>query len=196
MLSTFIRPRTESLVDQKTLFEGLMRDSYRQAYTLAYRLTGNASEAEDLVQESYVRAYRFFHRYDRSLPFTSWLYRIMTNVHIDGVRRKNKIRTTSLDHGGQDGDAHWEIADESACPERPLIERSLEEPIQMALRSMTPDFRTAVLLADIEGLAYEEIADTLGISIGTVRSRIHRGRKQLRDYLDRSFPGLYQEVGG
>lgn len=172
-----------------------MQSSYRQAYGLAYRLTGNAAEAEDLVQETYVRAYRFIHRYDQALPFTSWLYRIMTNVHIDTMRRKGRVRTTSLDHGGIDGTTAWEIPDYEANPERPMLERSMDEPMQFALRAMTPDFRTAVLLADVEGMAYEEIAELMQISIGTVRSRIHRGRKQIREYLDRAYPGFYREVG-
>ncbi len=171
-----------------------MRTSYRQAFSLAHRLTGSSSEAEDLVQETYVRAYRFFGRYDRSLPFTSWLYRIMTNVHIDQVRRKNRIRTTSLDHGGADGTSGWDVPDHEATPDRELLHNSLTEPLQLALKSMTPDFRSAVLLADVEGMAYEEIADTMKISIGTVRSRIHRGRKQLRQYLERAGFAYDREV--
>jgi RNA polymerase sigma-70 factor (ECF subfamily) len=82
--------------EQRARFESLMRCTHRQAYSLAFRLTGNASEAEDLCQETFLRAFRFFHKYDASLPFTSWLYRIMTNAHIDSVRRKGRGRGTSL----------------------------------------------------------------------------------------------------
>lgn len=194
VLSTLAKVFDRSQEDRKDLFESLMRDTHRQAFSLAVRLTGNAHEAEDLVQETYVRAYRFFHRYDRSMPFTGWLFRIMTNLHIDSVRRKGRIKTTSLDHGGGDGTASWDIADEDASPERPLMRTEVDAPMQEALGRMTPAFRAAVLLADVEGMAYEEIADTMGISLGTVRSRIHRGRKQLRDYLVTKYPERYQEA--
>src|SRR5205823_233718 len=156
-------------------FESLMRCTHRQAYSLAYRLTGNASEAEDLVQETFLRAYRFFHKYDQSLPFTSWLYRIMTNAHIDQVRRKGRLRVTSLEQGGADGATTWELPDAESTPDRQMLQQSMNEPVQNALGAMTAEFRTAVLLADVEGMAYEEIAEIMKTSVGTVRSRIHRG---------------------
>lgn len=172
-----------------------MRGSHRQAFALAYRLTGNSADAEDLVQETFVRAFRFFHRYDDSLPFASWLYRIMTNIHIDGVRRKGRLRLTSLDHAGTDQGSQWELPDETSAPDREMMEGTMDEPIQRALRSMTPDFRTAVILSDVEGMAYEEIAEIMNVSIGTVRSRIHRGRKQLKRQLAGLYPDYNEEEG-
>ncbi|MCE9559604.1 MAG: sigma-70 family RNA polymerase sigma factor [Armatimonadetes bacterium] len=183
LITSFFKADTRTEAENKHLFEGLMRDSYRQALNLGYRLTGNMTEAEDLVQESYVRAFRFFHRYDRGLSFSSWLYRIITNVHIDQLRRKSRIKTTSLDHSGTEGNTAWDIADEQASPEQSMMQSQLEEPLQLALRAMTPEFRIAVMLADVEGMAYEEIAEIMKISVGTVRSRIHRGRKQLKERL-------------
>jgi RNA polymerase sigma-70 factor (ECF subfamily) len=170
-----------------------MESSYRQAHTLAYRLTGNSADAEDLVQETFIRAYRFFHRYNDALPFTSWLYRIMTNLHIDQVRKKSRIKVTSIDHAGADKTSQWDIADLTSTPERNMMDSSLNEPVQTALKSMSPDFRAAVVLADVEGMAYEEIAETMQVSIGTVRSRIHRGRKQLRKHLQAACPHLVRE---
>jgi RNA polymerase sigma-70 factor, ECF subfamily len=181
LTSLFKSQATEA--QRKQEFEHLMKASHRQALNLAYRLTNNLAEAEDLVQESFVRAYRFFHRYDRSLSFNSWLYRIITNVHIDSLRRKSRVRTTSLDHSGVDGNIAWEIPDEQAIPDRDMMNAELNDKLQLALKAMTPEFRSAVLLADVEGMAYEEIAEAMNISVGTVRSRIHRGRKQLRDRL-------------
>lgn len=169
-----------------------MKKSQRQAFALAYRLTGNTAEAEDLVQEAYVRAYRFFHRYDPTMPFTSWLFRIVTNAHIDMVRRRGRFRTTSIDQGGDDGKRTLEIEDCSAMPETILTEQSVNEHLQEGLESMNHDFRTAIILADVEGMAYEEIADVMKTSIGTVRSRIHRGRKHLRTHLLKQAPGLYE----
>lgn len=193
MLSVLFRsgPLTKEQLQEQ--FEGHMKATQRQAYSLAFRLTGNAAESEDLVQETYIRAFRFFHRYDESLPFSSWLYRIMTNVHIDSVRRKSRLKTTSLDQSGADANAAWEFPDESASPERLLLEESLDEPLRLALKAVSYDFRAAVVLADVEGMAYEEIADTMKISVGTVRSRIHRGRKQLKRYLEQNFPNLTPE---
>ncbi len=192
MLFVGVKNKTAAVDDRLDLFESLMKDSYKPAYGLAYRLTGNAAEAEDLVQETYVRAYRFFHRFDESLPFTSWLYRIMTNAHIDSVRRRGRLRTTSLDTSGNDGATTWDIADQDGSPDRLMLQNSLDEPVQKALLSMTPEFRTAVLLADIEGLAYEEVAEIMKTSVGTVRSRIHRGRKQIRTHLLKHAPQTYR----
>ncbi|MCC7102930.1 MAG: sigma-70 family RNA polymerase sigma factor [Fimbriimonadaceae bacterium] len=175
-------------------FESYMRASHRQVYGLALRLTGQSSDAEDLVQEAYIRAYRFFFRYDPGLPFTSWMYRILTNIHIDHNRRKSRIRASSLDNAGLDGETVWEVADESAGPDKLVLEGELDDALQLGLLSMCSEFRLAVVLADVEGMAYEEIAEIMQTSIGTVRSRIHRGRKQLRRYLDREYPGRFCEV--
>ncbi len=192
MFFSAVKERTASIGDRSVLFENLIKDSHKQAYGLAYRLTGNVAEAEDLVQESFVRAYRFFHRYDETLPFTSWLYRIMTNAHIDMVRRRGRIRTTSLEASGTDGSTTWDLPDHEASPDREMLMNALDEPVQKALTSMTAEFRTAVLLADVEGLAYEEVAEIMRTSVGTVRSRIHRGRKQIRTYLLKHAPQTYR----
>ncbi len=195
LLTVLFRPSPLTKEQQRELFESHMKASYRQSCALAYRLTGNAHEAEDLVQETYVRAFRFFHRYDENLPFTSWIYRIMTNVHIDMVRRQTRLRTTSLDQGNSTDSSGWELPDHSAAPDKDLMSGSFEEPVRLALRALSPDFRTAVVLADVEGMAYEEIAETMQISVGTVRSRIHRGRKQIRRYLEQNYPQLTPEGG-
>lgn len=176
-------------------FERYMRDSHRQVYGLAMRLTGQSSDAEDLVQEAYIRAFRFFFRYDPTLPFTSWMYRILTNIHIDHNRRKGRIKASSLDHAGSDGETAWEVADETSSPDRLIMDGELDDALQLGLMAMCPEFRMAVVLADVEGMAYEEIADVMQTSIGTVRSRIHRGRKQMRRYLEREFPERFKEVG-
>jgi len=178
----------------KDLFEGLLERSYKQAFNLALRLTANHAEAEDLVQETYVRAYRFFHRYDQSLPFTNWLYRIMSNAHIDAMRRKGRLKTMSLEQPSGTSTAAIELPDNSATADRPMMDEAMGEHMQSALMTMTPEFRTAVLLADVEGMAYEEIAEVMKTSVGTVRSRIHRGRKQLRVSLIKRCPEIYRSV--
>jgi RNA polymerase sigma-70 factor (ECF subfamily) len=189
--------KTADKTDEQTRadFEQRMRDSYRQVYSLALRLSGNTQEAEDIVQEAYVRAFRFFHRFDTSLSFTSWMFRILSNVHIDSARKRSKFKTCSLDRPNNLSDSAWDIADASGSPDKMIEENQLEDTVQLGLMSMSAEFRTAVLLADVEGLAYEEIAEIMKTSIGTVRSRIHRGRIQLRQYLEQAAPERYC-VGG
>jgi RNA polymerase sigma-70 factor (ECF subfamily) len=192
MFLTAVKDRATPTADRSALFEHLIRNTHKQAYSLAYRLTGNNAEAEDLVQEAFVRAYRFFHRYDEALPFSSWLYRIMTNAHIDMVRRRGRLKTTSLEGAGAEGSGTWDVADTQARADEKMLHNALDEPVQRGLASMTAEFRMAVLLADVEGLAYEEVADIMGTSVGTVRSRIHRGRKQLRTFLLKHAPETYR----
>ena len=178
-------------------FDSLVRRCHRQAYNIAYRLAGNHADAEDLTQEAFLRAYRFFDRYNRQMPFENWLYRIISNAFIDSVRRRPKARLQSLDqpyiHNGVETQIHLELPDEAANPESMMMEREIDEPLQRALTTLPHDFRQAVVLADVEGLSYEEIAETMGCSLGTVRSRLHRGRKALRSALG---PGFTRESIG
>lgn len=193
MLGAIVRPRREATQRDDALFDRLFRDTQRQAYGLAYRMTGNASEAEDLLQESFLRAYRFFDRYDRDYPFTSWLYRIMTNAYIDSLRKKNRLKILSFSHTGPEAPAGFDFADPESSPESALLKDALEDRLTTALASLPVEFRVAVLLADVEGLSYEEIAEIMQTSIGTVRSRIHRGRNRLRTYLVKENPELSEE---
>ena len=170
-------------------FDHLVERYHKQAYNIAYRLTGNHADAEDLTQEAFLRAFRFFGHYRRDLPFENWLFRIMSNLFVDELRRRPKARIQSLDTPVAGGDlsgesnAYLEIADSRDNPERVVLHEELDEQIQKALATLPPDFRMTVILADIEGMSYEEISETMGCSLGTVRSRLHRGRKMLRNRL-------------
>jgi len=169
------------------LFERLMRRHEKQAYHVAYRLTGNHADAEDLTQEAFVRAFRFFDTYRRDLPFEKWLFCIISNLFVDEIRKRSRLRTRSLDEPiGSDPDSSTtvEIPDTTTSPERVVLHEELDEKIQKALAALPAEFRQTVLLADIEGRSYEEIADAMQCSIGTVRSRLHRARKMLRTRLD------------
>ncbi|HZP84359.1 MAG TPA: sigma-70 family RNA polymerase sigma factor [Chthonomonadaceae bacterium] len=166
-------------------FDALVNRCHRQAYNIAYRMTGNHADAEDLTQESFLRAYRFFDRYNREMPFENWLFRIMSRVFIDEIRKRPKFKTQSLDQplntgDGGDADVMLEIPDLESNPAQMILSEALDERLQRALDALPEEFRVAVILADIEGLSYEEIADTMNCSLGTVRSRLHRGRKLLR----------------
>jgi len=157
-----------------TLFERLMRRHQRQAYHVAYRLTGNHADAEDLAQEAFVRAFRFFDTYRRDLPFEKWLFRIISNLFVDDIRRRSRIKTKSLDETMMiDGEAApaMEIADSTLSPERLIFHEELDDKIHFALNQLPVEFRQTVILADIEGKSYEEISEALDCNIGTVRSQ-------------------------
>jgi len=171
--------------DERRAFDELVQRHHKQAYNIAYRMTGNDADAEDLTQEAFIRAFRFFGQYRRDLPFENWLYKIMSNAFVDMLRRRPKAYVRSLDQPIQteDGETMVEIADQSLTPEEAVLSKELDSRIQNALMMMPEEFRLAVIYADIEGLSYEEIADAMRCSIGTVRSRLHRGRKILREKL-------------
>jgi len=164
-------------------FDRLVERYHKQAYNIAYRMTGNHADAEDLTQEAFVRAFRFFGNYRRDWPFDNWLYKIMSNLFVDDLRRRPKAHLQSLDQPldlSGSGDVYLEIPDAGANPERMVMSHELDEHIQRALNGLPNDFRMTVVLADIEGLSYEEISVAMKCSLGTVRSRLHRGRKLLR----------------
>lgn len=169
-------------------FQKLVERTQRQAYNMAYRLTGNRDDAEDLTQEAYLRAYRSFGTYNRQLPFESWFFRILSNLFIDLLRRRPKQKPLSLDQPMGDEESEdnllLQIPDENSSPERNLMEQVMDERLQNALQALPEPFRVAVLLCDVEGHSYEEIAQIMHSSIGTVRSRIHRGRSLLRRALN------------
>ena len=148
-------------------------------YRLAYRLAGNQHDAEDLTQETFMRVFRSLDRYEPG-TFKGWLHRITTNLFLDMVRHRQKIRMEQLpeDYDRVPGDA--------ATPEEVYSEANLDPALQRALDELSPDFRVAVVLCDVVGMSYEEIAATLGVKMGTVRSRIHRARAQLRDSLEQA----------
>ena len=169
-------------------FEKLIARTQRQAYNIAYRMTGNRDDAEDLTQEAYLRAYRSFATYNRQMPFESWFFRILSNLFIDLLRRRPKQKPLSLDQpmGDEEMDENLllQLPDENSNPERNLMEQVMDERLQSALSELPDAFRIAVLLCDVESKSYEEIAQIMGSSIGTVRSRIHRGRSMLRRIMD------------
>lgn len=171
-------------------FELLFHRSQRRAYNLAYRLTGNASDAEDVTQDAYVRAWHNFDTYDANRSFEGWLFRIITNRVIDLRRRQKRVPMYSLDspiHGDDDGQplAH-EFAAPNSDPEQIVVGPVMEERLQVALASLPTDYRKAILLCDVEQRSYQEIADQMHCAIGTVRSRIHRARVMLRKRLEAS----------
>ncbi len=172
-------------------------------YRTALRMTRNAQDAEDLVQETYLRAFRSAHQFQRGTNLRAWLFKILTNSFINQYRKRARKPLSSslddveefylyshlVDNGVQPG---------SPDPEATVIDRFAEEEVVTALERLPVEFRQVVLLADVEGFAYKEIADIVGIPVGTVMSRLHRGRrrlqKELADYASTS--GYFDTVRG
>lgn len=155
----------------------MARDHGRFLYTVAYRLTGNDADASDLVQEVLLRVRRGLETYQPG-SLEGWLSRITTNAFLDEVRRRKRRPTVALPD-----DPDRVIAGTGPEPDEALAAANLPDHIQDALRALPEDFRIAVVLCDVVGLPYEEIAASTGVPVGTVRSRIHRGRAQLRKAL-------------
>lgn len=170
-------------------WEDVVRDHGDRVFRLAYRLTGNRHDAEDLTQEVFVRVFRSLSQYTPG-NFGGWVHRITVNLFLDGARRKARIRFDALPD-----DAGDRLAGREPTPAEVFDDSEYAADIQAALDRLTPDFRAAVVLCDVEGLTYEEIADVLGIKLGTVRSRIHRGRAALRQDLAHRAPQPRAVVG-
>lgn len=163
-------------------WEEVVRDHSPKVYRLAYRLTGNKYDAEDLTQEVFVRVFRSLANFKPG-TLDGWLHRITTNLFLDQARRKNRIRFDGLAD-----DAESRLPSTHPGPERSFEFNNLDLDVQAALEELPPDFRAAVVLCDLEGLPYDEVARALGVKLGTVRSRIHRGRTILREKLAHRDP--------
>lgn len=152
-------------------------------YGAAYRLTRNARDAEDLVQDSLLRAYRFWDSFEQDSNCKAWLLRIVTNTFINEYQRKKRSRevldAATAEQDATDGVLIHADANDRQSPERALLDRSVSDDVQRALDGLPEDFRTAVVLCDVQGLSYKEIAEIMQTPVGTVMSRLFRGRKLL-----------------
>ncbi len=168
--------------EQSMDWESIVDQHSDRVFRLALRLTGNRHDAEDLTQEVFVRVFRSLHTYQPG-TFEGWLHRITTNLFLDQARRRQRIRFDALSD-----ERAARIASAVAGPDMAYDARTFDDDVEAALAALPPDFRAAVVLCDIEGLTYEEIAAILGAKLGTVRSRIHRGRAMLRAALAHRAP--------
>ncbi|AVM65606.1 RNA polymerase sigma factor SigE [Dietzia sp. oral taxon 368] len=148
-----------------------------RVYRLAFRLCGNAHDAEDITQEAFIRVFRSLDRYKPG-TFEGWMHRIVTNLFLDMARRRSRIRFETLPEDAE------RVPGRERSPEQVLSDETFDPVLQAALDNLTPEFRAAVVLSDIEDLSYEEVGRILGVKMGTVRSRIHRGRAALRAELE------------
>jgi RNA polymerase sigma-70 factor (ECF subfamily) len=170
----------EAAARRRRRFEETALRYLSSMYGAALRLTRNPADAEDLIQETYLRAYQAFHQFEEGTNLKAWLYRILTNAYISGYRKAKREPQTVSSDDSEDFSLYERLADAGATPEAAVLDRIPEEEVRRALESLPDQFRVAVLLADVEGFSYKEIAEITDVSVGTVMSRLHRGRKALQ----------------
>lgn len=178
------KPLEPATPEQRAFLERAIEEHGKATYNFAYRLTRNEQDARDLTQEAFIRVMRAWHSFVPGTSFISWIYRIVTNLHRDELRRRKGRYEEEI----PEDNAPQEFGGERPLAEEPIeryVEEQLSEPVARALDALSPDQRNVLVLADIEDYSYQEIAEIVGCSIGTVRSRLHRARHQLRAHVER-----------
>jgi len=172
--------------DELAAYEALVQKYGSYVYNIAYRMSGSDADAKDLAQEAFLRVFRAFRRIDPAASLEAWLYRIVTNLYIDLLRKHPKGRVESLSAPvttPQGGEVPREFPAPAVDSPEAAVDAQMDATVQQALLALPADLRMVVVLSDVEGFAYEEIARMLAVPLGTVKSRLHRARKMLQERL-------------
>ena len=169
-------------------FNRLVLAHQKRAYNIAYRFLGNREDADEVAQEAFVRVYRNLHKFRGHSSFQTWLYKIVLNLARNRYRkmkRRKEDMKVSLDNPllQDEGEISRDVADETYSPERAMRNKEIQQQVQAALEKIALDHRQVVVLRHIEGLSYTEMSEILGCAEGTIKSRLHRARQELREYL-------------
>lgn len=184
-MDVFIRKKIRQVLKGDQNAFGEIVEIYKdKVYQLCYRMLGNRHEAEDVAQEAFLRAYLNIRRYDENRKFSTWLYRITTNLCIDRIRKKKPDYHLDADiEGSENLTLYSQIASSSHLPEQEVEHMELQESIQQAILKLPEKYRAVIILKYMEELSIEEIAGILDMPVGTVKTRLHRGREALRKHL-------------
>ena len=174
-------------------FSALMEQHFAMIYNLALRMSGNPDDASDLTQEVMIKLFKNIGAFEGKSKFSTWVYRVAANTCLDELRKIKRKKTVSLDaeYETEDGSVGYEAEDTAPTPDVSAERSELKTIVAKAVSRLGEEYRTAVILRDINGLSYTEIAEVIGCSVGTVKSRISRGRANLKEILEKDF-----KIGG